>query len=281
MNSLQGRCCGCARFTDGDSKAQREVKHCVCGPPPCLPGSRAASTEAVLRKRARAGVSASHCCLLSPRGRQFWKRVPCPRPRARRMSARAGHFPMEWPPCPAVGPSKRDWPAPRGCWLPNLEVATGLRAEPGTLPSAAAQPCPAQSATAGAAKPSQEGAAPIHPLQDGKLRHRALGRPTPVLFTAPSVLAASRCTTHNVCKAASTAPGKQREGARDCFRKYHRYYYLHDNTEGTEAPGGEVTSPRPHLLRGFQTDGNAGVWSPRPDGSRTRSVGRLATCPDD
>lgn len=49
-----------------------------------------------------------------------------------------------------------------------------------------------------------------HPSTPGwETEARGLAQAPPVQFMEPSILAASRCTTHSVCKAASTVPGKQ------------------------------------------------------------------------
>lgn len=68
---------------------------------------RSTSPEAALTKHppswGSARVAAGHRRLLRPCGHQLPKRVPCPRPRAQRMAARAGRFPAGWLPVPSPG----------------------------------------------------------------------------------------------------------------------------------------------------------------------------------
>lgn len=175
---------------------------------------RSTSPEAALTKHppswGSARVAAGHRCLLRPCGHQLPKRVPCPRPRAQRIAARAGRFPAGWLTVPSPAPSKRDWPTWRGCRLPSLGTATGLGAEPGILPLAAAQPCPARLPTAAAAKPSQAGGCP-HPLLDMKRKLGALHAPhsCAVVYDTLDLGSQNVCNTQCVCKATSTVPGKK------------------------------------------------------------------------
>lgn len=200
-------------------------------------GFHSTSPEAALPNHPLWGsvrVAARHRCLLRPCGHRLPKRVPCPRLRARRTAARAGRFPARWLPVPSPGLSKRDWPTWRGRWLPSLGTATGLGAQPGTVPLATAQPCPAWLPTAGAAKPSQAGGGGgPHPLPDVKWRHGALHAP---LNLGSQKVRDTQCVRSHQHRARQTAR------AHDCFRKCHPYY-PHDNPEGTEAPREEVTSP--------------------------------------
>lgn len=82
--------------------------------------------------------------------------------------------------CAQPRASKRDWPTWRGCRLPSLGTATGLGAEPGTLPLAAAQPCPAwlpSLAAHGWGCRTKSGVGCPPPLPDVKRRHGALRAP--------------------------------------------------------------------------------------------------------
>lgn len=142
-------------------------------------GFHSTSPEAALPNHPPWGsvrVAARHRCLLRPCGHRLPKRVPCPRLRAQRTAARAGRFPARWLPVPSPGLSKRDWPTWRGRWLPSLGTATGLGAQPGTVPLATAQPCPAWLPTAGAAKPSQAGGGRPPPAPGREVEARGLAR---------------------------------------------------------------------------------------------------------
>lgn len=147
-------------------------------------GFHSTSPEAALPNHppwGSARAAARHRCLLRPCGHRLPKRVPCPRLRARRTAARAGCFPARWLPVPSPGPSKQDWPTWRGRWLPSLGTATGLGAQPGTVPLATAQPCPAWLPTAGAAKLCEVEARGLarasQPWQPEGARHTVCAKP--------------------------------------------------------------------------------------------------------
>lgn len=115
-----------------------------------------------------------HCCLLSPYGRRFRKRV-CAR----------GLEPKGW--LPRLGPSQQWPPVPSHAPIQAGQAGSKgpLAAQPGSChgawgparhnPLTAVQPCPAQLATRGAAQPSQGGLPACASVGDGKLRRAGGG----------------------------------------------------------------------------------------------------------
>lgn len=145
---------------------------------------RSTSPEAALTKHppswGSARVAAGHRCLLRPCGHQLPKRVPCPRPRAQRMAARAGRFPAGWLPVPSPGRPSGTGRLGGAAGCPAWERPQGSGPSqahsPWPLPSRAQPGCPAWLPTAGAAEPSQAWGCPP-PLPDVKRRHGALRAP--------------------------------------------------------------------------------------------------------
>lgn len=162
-----------------------------------------------------------HRCPLSPYGHWFWKRV-CAR----------GLEPDGW--LPGLGPSQQWPPMPSHAAIQAGQAGSKgpLAAQPGSChgawgpaghnPLAAAQPCPAELATQGAAQPSQGGLPARASVVDGTWRRGGGG--TPGLFTASTVLAASRCSAHSVYKAAGSMPGGWHGLSNSCEQCHHYYY---------------------------------------------------------
>lgn len=224
--SHRGRCRGRARFTDDEREAQGPV----CRVPQHQPRGGTPETPPLgeCPSGSQAPLPAEAVWAPAP------KEGPVPKAQSPTDGCPGWALPSEVATCAQPRASKRDWPTWRGRWLPSLGTATGLGAQPGTVPLGTAQPCPAWLPTAGAAKPSQAGGAGgPHPLPDVKWRHGALHAP---LNLGSQKVRDTQCVRSHQHRARQTAR------AHDCFRKCHPYY-PHDNPEGTEAPREEVTSP--------------------------------------
>lgn len=168
-----------------------------------------------------------HCRLLNPRGRQFRKRVLCPRPAARRPAAQAGLFPTQGSPVPS-----------------RMAVQAGVASAKGPL---AAQPGSSHRAwgRAGHTPLSRRPAVPRPVGHD-------CGCPRPFLSwvgkrgtgphsgaaQGPASLGSPEVSMHGVCKAIG-----QRVRAHGCFGRHQH------------GPRG-CRGPRPHPRGSWSWDGH-------------------------